>query len=95
MLNLDKDALFLNFNYTTFLEDEYGISTGQLCYIHGNRRDRFGQLVLGHRTDIVQDFERWKYQHKNRRRYRPNLKDEKGRYFSRCGPFPGTFAGFL
>lgn len=82
MLNLDKNALFLNFNYTTFLEDEYSIPTSQICYIHGNRHDKFGNLILGHRANIKQEFERWKYLHQNRCHYRLNLKDEKGRYYA-------------
>lgn len=82
MLALDNDALFLTFNYTTFLEDEYTIPASQICYIHGNRHDPFGSLVLGHRANVAQDFEKWKYLRRNRRHYRPNLKDEKGRYYA-------------
>ena len=81
-LVLEKDAIYLTFNYTTFLESAYEIPAKQICYIHGSRKDKFGQLVLGHRCDINQEFEKWKHQHMNRRRYRPNLKDEKGRYYA-------------
>lgn len=35
-LELDKNALFLSFNYTNTLEKLYGISSNQICYIHGN-----------------------------------------------------------
>jgi hypothetical protein len=82
MLALENDAMYLTFNYTTFLEDEYTIPASQICYIHGNRHDPFGSLVLGHRANIAQDFEKWKYLRRNRRHYRPNLKDEKGRYYA-------------
>lgn len=82
MLSLDKDALFLNFNYTLFLESEYGIPSDHILYIHGNRKDRFGSLVLGHHSDDKDAFEHWKHKNRNRRRYRDVQKDAKGRYFS-------------
>lgn len=81
MLDIDKDAIFLNFNYTLFLESEYGISPEQICYIHGCRKDKFGSLVLGHHSDDQEAFERWKHKNQNRRRYRHVQKDKKGRYF--------------
>lgn len=82
LLRLDPDAVFLNFNYTLFLETEYDIPEGRICYIHGNRRDRFGSLVVGHRTDPEEGFREWIHKNRNRRRYRPNLKDSRGRYFA-------------
>ena len=57
MLDIDKDAIFLNFNYTLFLESEYGIPPEQICYIHGCRKDKFGSLVLGHHSDDQEAFE--------------------------------------
>ena len=81
MLALDKDALFLNFNYTLFLESEYGIPSGNICYIHGNRKDKYGSLVLGHHAGDRESFDRWVHKNKNRRRYRDVQKDSKGRYF--------------
>ena len=81
MLDIDKSAIFLNFNYTLFLESEYDIPAEQICYIHGNRKDKFGSLVLGHHSDVNEAFERWKHKNQNRRRYRHVQKDRKGRYF--------------
>ena len=81
MLDLDKDAIFLNFNYTLFLESEYGISADRICYIHGNREGRFGSLVLGHHSNDDDAFKRWIHKNQNRRRYRYVQKDKKGRYF--------------
>ena len=81
MLDIDKEAIFLNFNYTLFLESEYGIPSEQICYIHGSRKDKFGSLVLGHHSDDQEAFERWKHKNQNRRRYRHVQKDKKGRYF--------------
>lgn len=83
MIKLDPDAVFLNFNYTLFLEDHYRVPRKNICYIHGDRRQPFGSLILGHReTDADTAFERWYHKHKKRKRYRQNLKDRKGRYFA-------------
>lgn len=50
-LDLDKTASFLNFNYTKTLDKEwlYGISSQQICYIHGNIID-YPELspIFGH-----------------------------------------------
>ena len=81
MLPIDKDAVFLNFNYTLFLESEYGIPSENICYIHGNRKDKFGSLVLGHHAADQASFELWKHKNQNRRRYRDVQKDSKGRYY--------------
>ena len=81
MLPLDREALFLNFNYTLFLESEYGIPADQICYIHGSRNDKFGSLVLGHHAADQESFDRWLHKNRNRRRYRDVQKDAKGRYF--------------
>ena len=83
MLYLDPNAVYLNFNYTLFLETEYNISRKHILYIHGDRRQKFGSLVLGHNVeDNEVAFEEWVHKHKNRRRYRPNLKDKEGKYFA-------------
>ena len=81
MLPIDKDAIFLNFNYTLFLESEYGIPSENICYIHGNRKDKYGSLVLGHHATDQEAFDLWKHKNRNRRRYRDVQKDSKGRYF--------------
>ena len=83
MIELDHDALFLNFNYTLFLEEYYNIAADKICYIHGDRRQPFGSLVLGHREIGAEAaFERWRHKHVRRKRYRRNLKDRHGRYFA-------------
>ena len=83
MLLLDGNAAFLNFNYTLFLETEYGIPREQIVYIHGERRQKFGKLVLGHRAENAEAaFDEWIHKNRNRRRYRPNLKGKNGRYFA-------------
>ena len=82
MLEIDRNAIFLNFNYTLFLESEYRIPAERICYIHGNRKDKFGSLILGHNTADEEAFERWRHKNRNRRRYRPVQKDKNGRYFN-------------
>ena len=49
----------LCFNYTEFIETEYGVSHDRVCYIHGNRRNRKDELILGHldgASDEMYDF---------------------------------------
>lgn len=63
-----RDGRFLDFNYTEFIEDLYGVSKRDVCYIHGCRRKKKGhqreKLILGHQpqaSDPQFDFEsNWK-----------------------------------
>jgi predicted NAD-dependent protein-ADP-ribosyltransferase YbiA (DUF1768 family) len=82
MLQLDRKAALLNFNYTLFLESEYKIPHEQILYLHGSRLDKLGSVILGHNADPEQSLQMWMHKNKNRRRYRQNLKDKKGRYFA-------------
>lgn len=82
LLDIDKHACFLTFNYTDFLESVYGIPNDQINYIHGSRHGKYGSLVIGHSADDDENFELWIKRNEHRRRYRPNLKDAKGRYFA-------------
>lgn len=46
-----KDGKVLNFNYTEFVEDLYGMDAGNICYIHGCRKKTGKErqrLILGH-----------------------------------------------
>ncbi|MGN1157074.1 MAG: bacteriophage abortive infection AbiH family protein [Agathobacter sp.] len=81
-LDLDADAIYLTFNYTTFLEDLYEIPWAQVCHIHGSRKDKFGSLVIGHGQEENIAFERWKHKCASQKRFRPNLKDKNGRWFA-------------
>ena len=38
----------LCFNYTEFIESEYGVSHDKVCYIHGCRQNKNQPLILGH-----------------------------------------------
>lgn len=63
-----RDGRFLNFNYTEFIEDIYGVLRKDVCYIHGCRRKKRGhrreKLILGHQpeaSDPQFDFEsKWR-----------------------------------
>jgi hypothetical protein len=48
MLPLDNKALYLNFNYTTSLQELYGVPEKQILHIHGCATDSAQNLVLGH-----------------------------------------------
>lgn len=63
-----RDGRFLDFNYTEFIEELYGVPKREVCYIHGCRRKKKGhqreKLILGHQpqaSDPQFDFEsNWK-----------------------------------
>lgn len=82
MIELDQDALYLNFNYTEFLESVYGVAHENICYIHGSKRDKYGSLVLGHHLEEEREYEMWIHKNRNRKRNRPNLKGKNGKYFA-------------
>lgn len=47
----NRDARFLNFNYTRTLEDFYGIPSANIIHIHGDLDD--GVLIFGHGEDSI------------------------------------------
>lgn len=47
----NRDARFLNFNYTRTLKDFYGISSSNIIHIHGDLDD--GVLIFGHGEDSI------------------------------------------
>jgi len=48
MLNLDKNSLFLTFNYTYTLEDMYAIAPDKILHIHNGAESRYVDIILGH-----------------------------------------------
>lgn len=46
MNNIDKEALFINFNYTQTLETIYGVAKERVYHLHGKQGDN--NYVLGH-----------------------------------------------
>ena len=57
-LMIDNYARFLTFNYTEFLESEYGIEHDQIKYIHGHRLGGKSSIVIGHGGDD-EAFDKW------------------------------------
>jgi hypothetical protein len=49
---IDKNCLFLNFNYTNTLGMIYGIPADRILYIHGNASSG-DNLILGHHDDTL------------------------------------------
>lgn len=52
---LNNQATFINFNYTEFLEIIYGVPKENIWYIHGDRRDKTKELILGHASGLELD----------------------------------------
>lgn len=48
LLPIDKNALFLNFNYTPTLQKLYSIPDNQILHIHNQAIDTNSNLILGH-----------------------------------------------
>ena len=71
-----RNSKTLNFNYTEFIEDLYGVEKENVCYIHGCRRkEKYhpkDKLVIGHvpgagDDDLVGDFRLPKYKNSRKR----------------------------
>ncbi len=45
---IKPDSHFLVFNYTEFAESVYSVDADNICYIHGCRKDKNCELILGH-----------------------------------------------
>jgi len=54
---IDYEARFITFNYTPFLETQYGIPAENILYLHGKRADRSRPPVIGH--DGRDTFDEW------------------------------------
>lgn len=83
---INLDARYINFNYTEFLETIYGVPGKNILYIHGDRRDKKAQLVLGHGHDTEEVFEEWYQSNKNRKDFQPRKRGRKGRYYNNDNP---------
>ncbi len=80
-LSLDPNALYINFNYTEFLETLYGIPRNKILYIHGDRRDSKDTLILGHGDDPADSLQQWIDTHKSDPRYQHFRYAKKGRRY--------------
>lgn len=48
--DIDKDGLFLTFNYTDTLEKLYGINPSNILHIHGQASNPEAKIIVGHLT---------------------------------------------
>lgn len=48
LINSSQDAIYITFNYTSVLENVYGISEGKVIHIHGSLRANDDNPILGH-----------------------------------------------
>ncbi|OFI05812.1 hypothetical protein CLOACE_15070 [Clostridium acetireducens DSM 10703] len=76
-----NNALYINFNYTEFLETLYKIPKNQILYIHGNRKDKNSQLVLGHGQDPEDNFNEWYIRNKENRRFEDFKTNKQGKKY--------------
>lgn len=56
-LDLDNQAMFINFNYTRTLQEIYQIPQAQVFQIHGEIENGYGDLVLGHNKVLKKESE--------------------------------------
>jgi hypothetical protein len=61
-LTIDPSACFLNFNYTTSLQDIYGVPDAQILFVHGSVGDPDGKLVLGHGREPPADLDPYRFE---------------------------------
>jgi hypothetical protein len=78
---LDRGAFYINFNYTEFLESLYGIPKNNILYIHGDRRNKKKELILGHGHDPEKDFSDWFDRNKGKKRFSDYRSGKKGRKY--------------
>lgn len=55
VLILDKNSLFLNFNYTETLETTYQIEIKNILYLHNKAVDQNSLLILGHGREFDEE----------------------------------------
>lgn len=54
---IDDQARYITFNYTPFLETQYGIPAENVLYIHGRRAEKMNPPIIGH--DGSDTFDDW------------------------------------
>lgn len=83
---LKVESRFINFNYTEFLETIYGVPGKNVLYIHGDRRNKKAQLVLGHGHDTEEVLGEWYHSNKGRKEFQPRIMGRKGRFYNNDNP---------
>ncbi|MDE5988699.1 MAG: bacteriophage abortive infection AbiH family protein [Duncaniella sp.] len=76
-IHIEQKARFLTFNYTDFLESQYGIESRRINYIHGKRGSKSKGLIVGHGENGDDIFDQW---YTRISKYRPIVKKGKKIY---------------
>lgn len=77
---INKESRYINFNYTEFLETIYGVNKENILYIHGDRRDKNCELIIGHGHNTDKVFEEWYERNKDKKEYQPKITRGKVKY---------------
>lgn len=86
LLNLLKrNAKYITFNYTEFLETVYKIPKSNIVYIHGDRRNK-EKLILGHGYEPDALLDNWIEKNKHRKDLQPYIKNRKGKMVPNSNP---------
>lgn len=48
LIELERNSIYLTFNYTDTLEKYYGIKLNKILYIHGKAKNSVDKIILGH-----------------------------------------------
>ena len=75
---LERDARYIDFNYTDLLESRYGIPRGNILYIHGSVADGGDSIVMGHGSDPERSYGGWVSSLRDDPSYRPYVRDADG-----------------
>ncbi|MDB5004373.1 MAG: hypothetical protein JWQ34_2598 [Mucilaginibacter sp.] len=86
LLRLDPNALYLSFNYTDFLDTTYGVLTHQICYLHGQKSDKTGSIILGHGESPENSLTNWLKNNENKPRFQPRLKNKRNKSYNNSNP---------
>ncbi|HEY4325113.1 MAG TPA: bacteriophage abortive infection AbiH family protein [Mucilaginibacter sp.] len=86
LIEVDKNALFLSFNYTDFIETAYRIPANQVCYLHGKKSDKVGSIVLGHGESPENSLENWLKENDKKPRFQSRLKNIRNKYYNNSNP---------
>lgn len=66
LINSINDAIYITFNYTSVLENNYGIDVNRVIHIHGSLSQRDDDPVLGHgNKDRIERIRKKRYQAEN------------------------------
>jgi hypothetical protein len=86
IIQVDSNALFLSFNYTDFIETAYRVPPHQICYLHGNKSNKIGSIILGHGESPENSLKNWLMDNRGKQRFQSRLKNKKNKYYNNSSP---------